>query len=343
MIALSALLVATLCLPEPELRRPSDESSREPVLPNSLFESTELRIYDLSTLTGHDRHQLLVSKFAPSAEASTVDEALDRFDRLERAREHASLNTEYLLSSLRLLMEPPLVEDLQDIRHLEGGKFAVVGVPEQHAWIEGFLRAADEFDGLIDLEAKIFRFDAGLLTGIGERGSGSLLSNDEALELLADLRTTGIEAITAPRITALPFQGAQLSVLNQTSYLKDYELKLLPDLNTEIADPIIDVINSGVLLDLRAVPLANGELGIFVDLELSKLALPIPSAEIAIGAGHHEVTVQLPQVTRIRVDGHFNVRSGETLMLTTADPSGVSEIIVLLKTTRVIGVTEPRR
>ena len=340
MIALSALLVASLCLQDSELRRPSDESSREPVLPRSLLHSTELRIYDLQTLTGHDRLQLLLTKFAPSMELTTIEDALDRFDRLEQARLTANQNTEYLLTSLRQLMEPPLVEGLQDIRHLEGGKLALVGVSEQHEWLEGFLRAADGFDGLIDLQARIFRFDAGLLTGVGERGSGSLLSEEATLELLADLDTSGIEAVTAPRITALPFQRAQLSVLTQTSYLKDYELKLLPDLNTEIADPVIDIIQSGLLLNLFAVPLANGKLGVFVDLELSKLALPIPSADIVIGAGRHEVTVQLPQVTRIQVGGHFNVPPGETLMLTTADPSGGSEIIVLLKTTRVIDVPE---
>ena len=340
MIALSALLVATLSFQDTDLRLRSDENFREIVLRTSLLESTELRIYDMSALSGHHRLQQLVSKFAPSTEASTIDEALDRFTRLDRAREHASLNTEYLLASLRLLMEPTLVDDLQDIRHLEGGKFALVGVPQQHAWLEGFLRAADEFDGLIDLEAQIFRFDAGLLNGVGERGSGYLLSEHATQELLTDLATSGIEAITTPSITTLPFQQAQLSLLNQTSYLKDYELKLLPDLNTEIADPVIDIIQSGLLLKLRAVPLANGMLGVFIDLELSKLDLPIPSADIVIGTGRHEVTVQLPQVTSIRVDGHFNVPPGETLMLTTVDPSGTSEIIVLLKTTRVVDLSE---
>ncbi len=346
MIALSILLLATLCPQEPGQRKPVDPSSRQPLrtsadqssaqvaLPRNLHSTAELRVYDLEKLSGYQTVHELAAELESSANSASSEETLARFQAFDRARKNAETTTEHLVSTIRDLITPPLIPELHDVRHLEHGRIALFADFEQHAWIEGFLRAAEAFQGLINLQATIYKLEGDQLAGLPGRDSGSVLTALGVEELLTDIRLLGIEEVTSPQIHTLPFQQARLSILSSTAYVKDFELTILPDLETEIADPVIDIIHSGLLLNFRGVPLADDQLGIFVDLELSKLDSPIPSADIVIGAGRHEVTVQLPQVTRIHVEGHFEVQSGESLLLTAADPTGTSEILVLLKTTR---------
>ena len=42
-----------------------------------------------------------------------------------------------------------------------------------------------------------------------------------------------------------PSRRAHVSVTNQTAYVRDYELTILPGLDEEIVDPVIDVAPDG--------------------------------------------------------------------------------------------------
>ena len=106
-------------------------------------------------------------------------------------------------------------------------------------------------------------------------------------------------------------------------------------LDAEIADPIIDIVESGVKMDLRGVPLADQKLGVFARLEYSTLEEPIPSFQTSIGARGHVVTIQLPKVTKVKLEGRFEVLPGETLLLATVDPTGETEVLALLRATRI--------
>ena len=131
------------------------------------------------------------------------------------------------------------------------------------------------------------------------------------------------------------FQEAQLQAVKQVAYIRDYELKVLADQNVEVADPIIDVAQGGIEMSLRGVPLADGRLSIEADLNYSKLTEPIATFETTIGAMAHPVTIQLPEITRVHVEGRFELFPGETLLMASVDPSATSEALVLVRATLV--------
>ncbi|MGK0220448.1 MAG: tetratricopeptide (TPR) repeat protein, partial [Planctomycetota bacterium] len=87
-------------------------------------------------------------------------------------------------------------------------------------------------------------------------GSGGLslqwtFLNDLELELIlrAVSKSERIELVTAPRIQVHNNSRANLSVLNQVAYVKDFDVEIAQA--ASIADPIVDVIQDGVILDVR--------------------------------------------------------------------------------------------
>ncbi len=333
-------LLVVVCLGTPPLSA-QDEGGRVPA-PVVSWSSTEtvpagtaLRLYEARHLTGHARLAELVAAVKDTSSASGVEDALERLENLEHLRTDAERTAASLVAAVREQIDPQLEGRVQRIDHLGLGSLVLVGSPEQHAWLARFLEAASEFDGLIDIQARIYSLPPGQLSKLSRGRSGEVLGGEGVANLLRELERAGVEAVTTPRVATFPFQEASLSVIQQQAYIRDYELKVLPDLDAEVADPVIDVVDSGILMNLRGVPLADGLLGVAVELEYSDLEEPIPTAEIVLGAGKHKVTVQLPQVTKVSLEGSFELAPGETLMLATTDPTGEKEILVLLKATRV--------
>jgi len=141
------------------------------------------------------------------------------------------------------------------------------------------------------------------------------LLSDMQLELIlrAISKSERIELVTAPRITVHNTSRANLSVLNQVAYIKDFDVEIAQA--ASIADPIVEVIQDGVILDVRPVVSADRR---FVTLELrptiAQLVRPIEERVTTLGS-QNSVTIMLPEVEIQRVRTSVPLPDGGTVML----------------------------
>ncbi len=139
--------------------------------------------------------------------------------------------------------------------------------------------------------------------------------NDMQLELIlrAVSKSQRVQLITAPRITVHNAARANLSVLNQVAYVQDFDVEIAQA--ASIADPIIQVIQDGVILDVRPVVSADRR---FLTLELrptiAELKRPIPERVTTLGS-QNSVTIQLPEVEIQRVRTSIPMPDGGTVLL----------------------------
>jgi type II secretory pathway component GspD/PulD (secretin) len=141
------------------------------------------------------------------------------------------------------------------------------------------------------------------------------LLSDMQLELIlrAISKSERIELVTAPRITVHNTSRANLSVLNQVAYIKDFDVEIAQA--ASIADPIVEVIQDGVILDVRPVVSADRR---FVTLELrptiAQLKRPIEERVTTLGS-QNSVTIMLPEVEIQRVRTSVPLPDGGTVLL----------------------------
>ncbi|MFT5051168.1 MAG: Flp pilus assembly secretin CpaC/tetratricopeptide (TPR) repeat protein [Chlamydiales bacterium] len=151
-------------------------------------------------------------------------------------------------------------------------------------------------------------------------GSGGLsfqwtFLNDLQLELIlrAVSKSERVELVTAPRILVHNTARANLSVLNQVAYVQDFDVEIAQA--ASIADPIIAVIQDGVILDVRPVVSADRR---FITLELrptiAQLKRPIREQITTLGS-QNSVTIQLPEVEIQRVRTSIPIPDGGTVLL----------------------------
>lgn len=122
-----------------------------------------------------------------------------------------------------------------------------------------------------------------------------------------------ISVLAAPRLSAFSGQQANISAVNQTSFVQDYDVETTKD--GAVADPIIGVLTEGLVLDLRPVLSVDGKyITVEMDGTWSKLARPIPEMEISVRGGH-KVKVQLPEISTHRLKAHATMPSGGAALI----------------------------
>ena len=157
--------------------------------------------------------------------------------------------------------------------------------------------------------------DEEVLTGTGGLSFQWTFLNDLQLELIlrAVSKSERVELVTAPRILVANTARANLSVLNQVAYVQDFDVEIAQA--ASIADPIIQVIQDGVVLDVRPVVSADRR---FITLELrptiAQLELPIQEQITTLGS-QNSVTIQLPEVEIQRVRTSIPIPDGGTVLL----------------------------
>ena len=101
--------------------------------------------------------------------------------------------------------------------------------------------------------------------------------------------------LTAPRLTVYNSQRSNITVVNQISYIKDYDVEVAQ--TASIADPVVGIIQDGLVLDVRPT-ISNDRR--FVTLELrptvAKLIEPIRTITTTLGSQTQPVTIQLPEL-----------------------------------------------
>lgn len=160
----------------------------------------------------------------------------------------------------------------------------------------------------INLEAKVLRVAPDVATRVlGDRIPDAeppyrLLDAKQVLGLLGKDRAgaKGITVLATPRLTTYDGQKANVSLLNQTSYVRDFEVESKD--GQTILDPIVDTIQHGLVLEVTP-RIADDRKSITIDALTTWAELSRPIAEFTTTLEGQEVTIQLPelQVMRSRV------------------------------------------
>jgi len=138
--------------------------------------------------------------------------------------------------------------------------------------------------------------------------------------LRATEKSERIQQVTASRITVYDTQRGNISVLNQVAYVQDYEVEIAQASN--IANPVIQTIQDGVVLDVRPVVSADRR---FITLELrptvAMLTRPIATFSTSLASGppgvsqNAPVVIQIPEIQVSRVRTTVVMPDGGTLLI----------------------------
>jgi len=154
-----------------------------------------------------------------------------------------------------------------------------------------------------------------VLTGSGGLAAQWTFLDDTEAELIlrAVRKSERVQTITAPRITVYNTERANVTILNQVSYIKDFDAEIAQA--AAIVEPIVDVIQDGVILDVRPIVSADRK---FITLELrptvANLRRPIPTFTASVANGT-PVTLELPELEIQRIRTTVTIPDNSTLLL----------------------------
>lgn len=169
---------------------------------------------------------------------------------------------------------------------------------------------------LIDADAEAARL---LLASSKPGPDGSATFDAQALAAaIAEHTKAGrLTPVTAPRLTTLAGQRADISVLRQISYVQDYEVESV----SNVANPVIGIVQEGIVLELRAKPAAE-QILMDTKLTLSDVVKPIAEFKTRLAAGlveFAEVTIQMPELKVQRWERRVSVTPGVPVLLASMD------------------------
>ena len=141
---------------------------------------------------------------------------------------------------------------------------------------------------------------------VTEIGAFSIESNPVELKLLRD-----IPILSAPRVTIYDGQTGVIQITNQISYISGFEFS--GEKSTRIADPIVDVLNEGLVLSVKADKRGEGRVHLELELLLSEVAKPIKTQDVKLlGA---PMTIQTPVAMNQRLTAKGEFDEDRTLVL----------------------------
>ncbi len=119
--------------------------------------------------------------------------------------------------------------------------------------------------------------------------------------------------VDSPSLTVFNGQRASLNVINHFSYVKDFDVEIAQA--AVIAQPIVDVIQEGVVLDVRPVVSSDKR---FITMELrptvANLDRPLDTFTTSLAIGS-DVTIELPTLRIQRARTTVTMPDGATLLI----------------------------
>ena len=117
--------------------------------------------------------------------------------------------------------------------------------------------------------------------------------------------------LTAPRLTIYNNQRANLTIVNQVTYVKDYDVEVAQ--TAFIADPLVDIIQDGLVLDVRPTVSHDRK---YVVLEIRPtLAVQLPSRYQRLILGFTVLDVELPVLNVTRISTTVTIPDGGTVLI----------------------------
>ncbi|MEZ5987808.1 MAG: hypothetical protein R3F30_01515 [Planctomycetota bacterium] len=146
-----------------------------------------------------------------------------------------------------------------------------------------------------------------------------LVRSDRLDATLTRLPGEGMDVVEDTRVRVPTAGKASLTVVNQVSFVRGFELEAEP--HALIADPVIDVVQEGLLLELE--DRGDGQLGTV--LHRADLVRPIASLDARLFAAGAPVSLQVPLVHAQKLSGGCTLAPGHALVLVLRDPTDRTE------------------
>ncbi|MCB9870840.1 MAG: hypothetical protein H6837_13370 [Planctomycetes bacterium] len=127
-------------------------------------------------------------------------------------------------------------------------------------------------------------------------------------------KSESAQLVNAQTVTVLNNNRANVSVINQTSYVRDFDVEVAQA--SFIADPKIDVIHDGIVLDVRPI-IRHDRRSVTLVLEptVAQLQRPIPTFTTSLAGSTLPVTLQLPVLTVKSVATTAQVPDGGSVLI----------------------------
>ncbi|MCR4316019.1 MAG: hypothetical protein NUW37_06670 [Planctomycetes bacterium] len=123
--------------------------------------------------------------------------------------------------------------------------------------------------------------------------------------------------MTAPRLVAFNTQRANLTIIDQVAYIRDFDVQIAQA--ASLADPIVATVQDGLVLDITPT-ISNDRR--FITLELrptvAELLRPIPTFTTNLGAGAlatTPVTIQIPELVLKKAETTVKVPDGGSVLI----------------------------
>lgn len=162
-----------------------------------------------------------------------------------------------------------------------------------------------------------------VLSTTGGATFGFTILDDVELNILlrAVEKRENIEVVDAQTLTVLNGQRANISVINQTAYIQDFNVEVATA--SFIADPEVNVIQDGVVLDVRPT-ISYDRRYITLDLQptVAELIRPIPTFTTSLSGSTLPVTIQFPNMTVRSAATTVKVPDGGSVLI-----GGLNEVL----------------
>jgi type II secretory pathway component GspD/PulD (secretin) len=162
-------------------------------------------------------------------------------------------------------------------------------------------------------------FDQALGTNITNIGGAVIqytLTDDTDLSLILRAVEKSQEGrlLQAPSVSVFNTQRANITLINQLTFIQDFDVEVAQ--TAFIADPIIGIIQDGVVLDVQPT-VSNDRKYITLQLKptVANLTRPIPTFTTSLGAFTTPVTIQIPELLVQSAATTVRVPDGGTLLL----------------------------
>lgn len=122
------------------------------------------------------------------------------------------------------------------------------------------------------------------------------------------------EVVNSQILTVLNNERGHVAVINQTAYVRDFDVEVAQA--SFIADPKVDVIQDGIVLDVQPV-IQHDRKYIILQLQptVAELQRPIPTFTTSLAGSTLPVTLQLPNLTVTSFATTAKVPDGGTVLL----------------------------
>ena len=161
-----------------------------------------------------------------------------------------------------------------------------------------------------------------ILTALGGGSFQVTFLDDFAVSAIvrATEKTARMREMTAPSLTVYNTQRANLTVVNQISFVQDFDVEVAQ--TAFIADPVIGVIQDGLTLDVRPT-ISNDRQYVTLELRPTIVDLQTPirtfqtllGASIATVSAQNPVTIQLPELDMRVAESTVRMPDGGSILL----------------------------